>query len=160
MEKNHPQRRIFQPNIVTEKLVMQYLDTVKMEGIGISKFINTCIIDYFAPRTSNLYLEADGIMQYMKDGLDVEENYLKCALARAVGGLNWPCDDYNALENIMRHFRPTSGYSQSGEERLSEEKREGLHEYMQCIASINPRFNPDRDELVILAGKFSIIGSS
>lgn len=147
MEKNQIQRRIFQPNIVTEKLIVQYLDTVNKEGRGTSEFINMCIMDYFTPETAYLYLEADAIMQYMKNELKVEENYLKCALARAIESLNYPCADCNALENVMRHFRPTSGYSQSGADCLSKEKRKMLQEYMQYIAFINPRFNSDRDEL-------------
>lgn len=99
-----PERRIFQPNSLTD-IIMKGACDKNNDGESNSDFINRIILSYYTPRNECLRREVDFIFWRIKNNEVIKDYELKICLANCVRSLkDNPISEAKPLEDIFCYF--------------------------------------------------------
>ncbi len=149
MAKNSIGRKIFQPDKLTEKIIDNYVINF---NVGVSEFVNECVVDYIRPRHQFIVDETNKICELIDRNFEFDELFYKEILANVIQKLaKYPVQDCNALKLVLLHFTCRIGSRWNCYDyynRILDERTDRLlRHYKFVLATIDSTYNPGKREL-------------
>lgn len=140
-------RIIFQPSTLADMLIRCY--TSDTNGT-MSDIVNAAIQQYYTPHNKRLAAEVQPIFYNIINGKDNTAEDLQSTLATCVETLkDYPVGDYSAIEQIMYHFRTSSGRALRYDYPLivNVGDDEDLHRLNEVLKTVDSNYNMGCHEL-------------